>query len=54
MPPGRRIPSLTEMEQEFGLARDTLQQAVRLLREEGLVETVSGTGVYVVHPGSPD
>lgn len=48
IPPGRRIPSLTEMEAEFGVARDTLQKAVRLLKEEGLVETVTGMGVFVV------
>jgi GntR family transcriptional regulator len=46
--PGRRIPSVTELEQETGLARDTIQKAVRLLREEGLVETVIGMGVFVV------
>lgn len=48
IPPGRRIPSLTEMEAEFGVARDTLQKAVKLLKEEGLVETVTGMGVFVV------
>lgn len=48
IPPGRRIPSLVELEQEFGVARDTLRKAVRVLKDEGLVETVSGMGVYVV------
>lgn len=48
IPPGRRIPSLVELEAEFGVARDTLRKAVKVLKDEGLVETVSGMGVYVI------
>lgn len=48
IPPGRRIPSLVELEAEFSVARDTLRKAVQTLKDEGLVETVSGMGVYVV------
>ncbi|GIH72471.1 GntR family transcriptional regulator [Sphaerimonospora thailandensis] len=48
IPPGRRIPSLIELEAEFGVARDTLRKAVRVLKDEGLVETVTGMGIYVV------
>jgi len=48
IPPGRRIPSLTELEQSYDVARDTLRKAVRILRDEGLVETVQGMGVYVI------
>ncbi|MGR6922537.1 GntR family transcriptional regulator [[Actinomadura] parvosata] len=48
IPPGRRIPSLPELEAEFGVARDTLRKAVKVLKAEGLVETVTGMGVYVV------
>lgn len=56
IPVGRRIPSLVEMEQEYEVARDTLRKAVQVLREEGLVETVRGMGVYViaVPGGQPD
>ncbi|MEQ4723152.1 GntR family transcriptional regulator [Nonomuraea sp. B19D2] len=50
IPPGRRIPSLVEMEAEFGVARDTLRKAVQVLKDEGLVETVKGMGVYVKSP----
>lgn len=53
IPPGRRIPSLVELEQEFEVARDTLRKAVRLLRDEGLVETVPGMGVYVKQQKTP-
>lgn len=50
IPVGRRIPSLVELEAEFEVARDTLRKAVKVLRDEGLVETVSGMGIYVVKP----
>lgn len=52
IPPGRRIPSLTELEQEFGVARDTLRKATQLLKDEGLVESVKGMGIFVIGPGS--
>jgi GntR family transcriptional regulator len=47
IPAGRAIPSLVQLEQEFDLARDTLRKAVQVLKDEGLVETVPGMGVYV-------
>lgn len=47
IPIGRRIPSLVELEQRYGVARDTLRKAVKVLKDEGLVETVNGMGVYV-------
>ncbi len=50
IPVGRRIPSLVELEQEFGVARDTLRKAVKVLKDEGLVETVTGMGVFVTQP----
>ena len=50
IPPGRRIPSLVELEQTYGVARDTLRKAVQVLKDEGLVETVPGMGIYVVDP----
>jgi len=51
IPPGRRIPSLVELEAEFDVARDTLRKAVQVLKDEGLVETVPGMGVYVKREG---
>jgi GntR family transcriptional regulator len=48
IPPGRRIPSIVEMEQEYGVARDTLRKATKVLKDEGLVETVTGMGIFVV------
>lgn len=48
IPPGRRIPSMVELEQTYGVARDTLRKATKVLKDEGLVETVTGMGIYVV------
>jgi GntR family transcriptional regulator len=54
IPPGRRIPSLVALEAEFGVARDTLRKAVQVLKDDGLVHTVTGMGVYVVTPSPQD
>ena len=40
--PDRPIPSEIHLQQEFGIARDTVRAAVGLLRERGLVLTVRG------------
>ncbi len=47
IPPGRAVPSETQLMQEFGVARLTARKAVRVLADEGLVEVVTGRGVYV-------
>jgi GntR family transcriptional regulator len=48
IPPGRVIPSETQVGQELEIARGTVRKAVALLRAEGLVVTVAGRGSYVV------
>ncbi len=45
---GRPIPSETTLMQEHGLARETVRKAVRVLRDEGLVQIVQGRGAYVL------
>ena len=54
IPPGRRIPSTVEMEQEYEVARDTLRKATKVLKDEGLVESVQGMGLYVVDRSQQD
>lgn len=46
--PGRMIPSEKQLEQEFGISRNTSRRAIMILRDEGLVVTVPGRGTYVV------
>lgn len=48
IPAGRRIPSQMELEQEFGLSRNTIKKALDLLKEEGLVATSPGRGLFVI------
>ena len=48
IPPGRRIPSQTELEQEFDLSRNTIKKALDVLKAEGLVVTAPGRGLFVI------
>ncbi|WHM36244.1 winged helix-turn-helix domain-containing protein [Streptomyces sp. BPTC-684] len=43
----RRIPSEASLVQRFGVARETVRNAVRFLRDEGYVYTVPQRGTYV-------
>jgi GntR family transcriptional regulator len=45
--PDRPVPSETQLQQEFGVARGTARKAIAVLREQGLVVTVMGRGSYV-------
>lgn len=45
--PGEKLPSGPDLAQRFGVARMTVQQAIRLLRDEGLVVSRQGSGVFV-------
>lgn len=48
--PGERLPYEGRLAQELGIGRGTVQDAYRLLRNEGLVVTERGYGTYVVEP----
>jgi GntR family transcriptional regulator len=50
IPAGRRIPSQSELEQEFEIGRNTIKRAVEILKNEGLVATSPGRGLFVVEP----
>jgi DNA-binding transcriptional regulator YhcF (GntR family) len=45
--PGDKLPSLNELSERYGVARMTVQQAMRILREEGLIVSRQGSGVFV-------
>lgn len=45
--PREAIPSLTRLAQEAGVAVGTVQHAIQILRDEGLVYSVSGRGTFV-------
>ncbi|MGL5810360.1 MAG: GntR family transcriptional regulator [Nocardioides sp.] len=44
--PGDKLPSQTELARTYGVARMTIQQALRLLKDEGLTVSRQGSGVF--------
>lgn len=50
--PRNPIPSITHLEQEFGVARGTVRKVVDKLKQEGLLRSIPGKGTFVVpRPG---
>lgn len=47
LPVGERLKSVRELAQEHGVSPGTVQQALRLLRDEGLITTWQGRGTFV-------
>ncbi len=45
--PGDALPSLYELVESTGLSHSTIQRAVKLLKDEGLVVTAPGRGIFV-------
>ncbi len=45
--PGTQLPAGHELARFFGVSRMTVQTAIRTLREEGFVDSRTGSGVYV-------
>lgn len=45
--PGDRLPSQAELASRYGVARMTIQQALRILKDEGLVASRQGSGMFV-------
>ena len=45
--PGQRLPSLRELSQRFGIAEMTVQGALRVLRDDGLITSAAGRGSFV-------
>jgi GntR family transcriptional regulator len=46
-PPEMRLPSESELMEEYELGRSTVRRSMAWLREQGLVETVPTRGTYV-------
>jgi DNA-binding GntR family transcriptional regulator len=43
-------PSVKTLQQDYGVGRDTVLHALQLLRDDGLIFTVSKRGSYVSQP----
>lgn len=48
--PGSRLPSKSEMKQQHDVSDGPVNEALRVLRAEGLVETRQGSGIFVCDP----
>ena len=51
IPSRRPIPSVTTLQQTYGIARGTVRKAVALLADEGLVVVRPGWGTFVAPEG---
>src|SRR6202142_1059 len=47
--PGDQLPAERDLAQSFGVSRTAVREAVKTLREKGLVEAYSGRGTFVTH-----
>ncbi|GAA3624386.1 hypothetical protein GCM10022223_46810 [Kineosporia mesophila] len=47
LPAGERLPSIRALANRFAVAQMTVQNALRLLREEGVIETTPNRGSFV-------
>lgn len=55
LPPGSQIGPLRQLREHYGVAEGTVQSALRILRDEGLIETFHGRGSYVLKtPAEPE
>jgi GntR family transcriptional regulator len=50
IPPHRPLPSISYLQQTYGVADQTARKAVGVLRADGLVHTVPGKGTFVNEP----
>lgn len=46
--PRQPMPSIKSITQQYGVAKGTAEKAFGVLRDEGLVVTVPGRGIYVI------
>jgi DNA-binding GntR family transcriptional regulator len=45
--PGAKLPSSRELQEQYDTSHMTVRTAITILRDRGLVESVSGVGVFV-------
>lgn len=49
---GNRLPSEQALADQFGVSRNVVREALKIVQERRLIEIVSGSGAYVAQPGS--
>jgi DNA-binding GntR family transcriptional regulator len=50
IPPNYAVPSKRTLVQRYQVSTQTVDKAMAILREEGLIETERGKGLYVIPP----
>ena len=51
--PGTKLPSYRQLEDSYGVARNTVAAALRVLQADGLVDIRPNSGAYVRDPSAP-
>jgi GntR family transcriptional regulator len=51
VPPRRAVPSKRTLRQQYGISARTVDMAMAVLRDEGLIEWERGKGLFVTEPG---
>ena len=51
IPPRRAVPSKRVLIQRYEVSARTVDAAMAILRDEGLIETELGKGLFVIEPG---
>ncbi len=46
--PGYQLPSITQLSIDYLVSRDTVEKAYKILRNQGVIESVKGKGFYVL------
>lgn len=49
-PPGTALPAILTLAQEFKVTTNTVRKALRILKDEGLIESVPGYGTFTRKP----
>ena len=52
-PPGHRLPSTRQLAMQTGLHRNTISKVYRQLENDGVVEAMAGSGIYVRDQQNP-
>ena len=46
--PGNALPSISELSRSYGVARETVVKAYRILKQSGLIDSVPGKGFFLI------